>query len=79
MKISKKQAPLVFSVLMALSMSLVMSFFMLLIKAGIRPGFLQMLLKDWALGFVVALLPSFLLPKLINRLMRKFIKEEAKG
>lgn len=73
MKINKKYEPLLFSVFMALGMSFFMSFFMLLIKMGIKPSFFKALISEWALGFAISLIPSFILPPLISKILKNFI------
>ena len=74
MKIPGKYRQIISGVLMALGMSFIMGLSMLLIKAGVRPGFFGMLMKEWALGFIISLLPSFVLPILINRLLGRAVQ-----
>lgn len=70
MKINAKYKPIVFSLLMALGMSFFMSLVMVIVKVGITPQFIQILLSEWLLGFVISILPSFFLPKIINKLFK---------
>ena len=50
----RKYYRLIFTGLMALMMSLIISAALLLIKVGFVEGFFNELLHSWALGFVVA-------------------------
>jgi hypothetical protein len=54
MRLSSKYAPLIFSITMSAMMSLVMSFAMTVINAGVGPGFVRLWLDGFLIGFAVA-------------------------
>jgi hypothetical protein len=49
-----------------------MSFAMALINVGVRPGFLKAWFQGWAIGFIVSLPFSFIVPPLIQKIMARY-------
>lgn len=76
MNTQKPSERILFSVLMALGMSFFMAAAMVIIKVGFTPALLKVFFQEWALGFVISVLPSFFLPKFISKLLSKFRKEK---
>jgi hypothetical protein len=62
---------LFFGISMAMAMSLCMSFAMTAINIGFGSNFISTCLSAWGIGFVVSLPFSFLVPPLIQKLMRR--------
>lgn len=75
MNTQKTSEKILFSVLMALGMSFFMAAAMVIVKVGFTPAFLKTFFQEWALGFVISVLPSFLLPILITKILGKFRKK----
>ncbi|MFF2176242.1 DUF2798 domain-containing protein [Lysinibacillus sp. NPDC058147] len=79
MKINKKYEPLIFSVLMILGISSIISFVMTSMNVGYTALFLKSWMKAWGIAFVVAFIASNLLPFVVKRIMKMFtfIENEA--
>lgn len=75
MKTNAKVRPILFSLLMALGMSFFMGVAMVIIKVGIKPQFLQMVLSEWLIGFAIAIIPSFILPPVIDKMLNRILKD----
>jgi len=69
-KINKKYEPIVFTFLMALGMSCIISFFMILCMFGLRPDFLSTWLTTWAMAFAIAFPTAYVLPRGIRKAMQ---------
>ncbi|MEY9973636.1 hypothetical protein ABH966_004036 [Lysinibacillus sp. RC46] len=79
MKINKKFEPLIFSVLMILGISSIISFVMTSMNVGYTSLFFKSWMKAWGIAFVVAFLASNLLPFVVKKIMKifTFIENEA--
>ena len=73
MKIDKKYENMLFGIFMAAGMSLFMSTAMLIKNMGITPSFFSILIREWAFGFLISLVPSILLPPFISKLISKLV------
>ncbi|MDQ0063342.1 DUF2798 domain-containing protein [Paenibacillus harenae] len=71
MKINKKYERITFAFLMALSMSAIISFFMVSVNEGFRFGFIGTWLTTWGMAFFIAFPAACFLPKQIVKIMRK--------
>ncbi|QYR23557.1 DUF2798 domain-containing protein [Paenibacillus sp. sptzw28] len=71
MKINKKYERITFSFIMALCMSAIISFFMVLVNEGFRFAFLGTWLTTWGMALLIAFPAACVLPKQIGKIMRK--------
>lgn len=58
---------------MSIGMNFFMAIAMLIKNVGITPGFFKIFGSEWLFGTIVALLPSILLPPVIEKLLRKIM------
>ncbi|MCG5251626.1 DUF2798 domain-containing protein [Brevibacillus agri] len=77
-KIPKKYEAIVFTFLMALGMSCILSFFMMLVNFGFNSMLLERWLKAWPMAFSLAFPAAYFWPKAIRRLMKKITFVESK-
>ncbi|RNB83898.1 DUF2798 domain-containing protein [Brevibacillus nitrificans] len=79
MKIKKKYEAILFTFFMALGMSCIISFFMMLINFGFNAELLGKWLKAWPAAFMFAFPCAYMFPKLIRKyIMRKITFVESK-
>ncbi|RCW48073.1 DUF2798 domain-containing protein [Paenibacillus prosopidis] len=71
MKINKKYERITFAFLMALCMSAIISFFMVLVNTGFQLELLGTWLATWGMAFFIAFPAACVLPKQIGKIMRK--------
>ena len=64
MKLNKKFSPYIFTVIMALGMSLMMSFIISLMNIGFVDNFFLIWIRAWIPAFFIALIPAFFMGKL---------------
>jgi hypothetical protein len=69
MKINKKFQQIVFTFLMALSMSFIISFVVVSINFGYSDIFLKTWIVIWCEAFVIAFPSAYILPRGIKRIM----------
>lgn len=74
MKIKKRYFNILFSAVIALCMSLLMSFFMLLINRGLDGQFFIIWMKSFLLGFCIAFPVSYFLIPLIRALLSRYVE-----
>ncbi|MGG2917901.1 MULTISPECIES: DUF2798 domain-containing protein [Brevibacillus] len=77
-KINKKYEHILFTFLMALGMSCLLSFFMMLVNFGFDSMLLTRWLKAWPMAFSLAFPVAYFLPKGIRLLMKKITFVEGK-
>ncbi|MBD0384667.1 DUF2798 domain-containing protein [Paenibacillus sedimenti] len=70
MKINKKYERITFAFLMALSMSAIISFFMVLVNVGFQFALLGTWLITWGTAFLIAFPAACVLPKQIGKIMK---------
>lgn len=75
MKLKRKHEPIFFGVAMAAVMSFIMSVVMIIRNVGITPMFFKILLVEWAIGFIAALIPSIFMPPVISKVFNKLVKD----
>jgi len=71
LKLHKKYEHLTFTFLMALGMSCIISFFAMLINAGIHSFNIERWLSSWGIAFVIAFPTAYFLPRFIRKIMSK--------
>ncbi|MBD3903321.1 DUF2798 domain-containing protein [Chryseobacterium muglaense] len=67
MKLSEKNAFILFVLLVSISMSAVMSFGIILLRLGFVEGFLRIWLSDFLVGCCLAIPTSFVLVPLLKK------------
>lgn len=70
MKISKTGYGIIFNVLIALVMSMLMSFVLTIVNVGTPPGFWMIWLKSFGVAVLVAIPVSFVAIPLVRRILR---------
>ena len=78
MKINKKYERVTFTFFMALCMSAIISFFMVLVNVGFRPELFGTWIATWGLAFLIAFPAAYVLPKAIGKLMKTISFVESK-
>ncbi len=73
MKSNKIFKPILFGTLMAIGMSFFMSLAMIIKNVGITADFFKILISEWAFATIIALIPSILLPPVIEKIIGKII------
>lgn len=73
MKLNKIFKPILFGTLMAIGMSFFMSLAMIIKNVGITADFFKILISEWAFATIIALIPSILLPPVIEKIIGKII------
>jgi hypothetical protein len=71
MKISPKYAGLMVTLILAITMSLVMSFFMVAMNLGFTEHFLFAWLRSWGLGFLIGFPTAALVVPVARRIVAK--------
>lgn len=75
MKLQRKHEPLFFGITMAAVMSFIMSVVMIIRNVGITPMFFKILLVEWAIGFIAALIPSIFMSPIISKVFNRLVKD----
>lgn len=70
MKINKKYERITFTFLMALCMSAIISFFMVLVNVGFQSALIGTWITTWGMAFLIAFPAAYVLPKAIGRIMK---------
>lgn len=70
MILSKKYEQITFTFLMALGMSCIISFFMMLFMSGFNSMLIGKWLNSWALAFTFAFPAAYVLPRGIRKIMK---------
>ncbi|MGO4987206.1 DUF2798 domain-containing protein [Gallicola sp. Sow4_E12] len=73
MKSNKIFKPILFGTLMAIGMSFFMSLAMIIKNVGITADFFKILISEWAFATIISLIPSILLPPVIEKIIGKII------
>lgn len=71
MKLSKKHAPILKAILMAVLLPLIMTFFITLLNAGFRTDFILLWMKNFAIAAVIAFPLILFLSPMIQKLVEK--------
>ena len=74
MKISNRHKDRIFSIVMVMGMSFVISFVMTTMNSGIESEFIQYWLSGWVLSFVIAYPTILVITPVVNRIAEKLVE-----